>query len=148
MRPRMHKTSWLPASRLVHTSADCAFAAAKPRHCAISEVHDLRDVSDEMTRWRAGQLLTCRNVTLTAAVQTITLASSVFTTCDVGSLAKSTRSLLPHEAAWKTGTLWSYSCRRGLNSSISLLEHHVLRPDVWKRLSRARAIPSSLERIV
>jgi hypothetical protein len=42
----------------------------------------VRDVSDEMTRWRARQLLTCRNMTLAAAVLTTTLARRVFITCD------------------------------------------------------------------
>lgn len=54
---------------------------------------------DEMTRWRAGQLLTCKNMTLTAAVLATILAGGVFITCDTRIYCQVRKRLLPHEAA-------------------------------------------------
>lgn len=74
-----------------------------------------------MMRWRAGEYVTCRNMTLAAAVLTSTLAIKIFTTLrhNIHMPSVGGEHLL-HKAAWELTRIEANAAVYDPNSSIAI----------------------------
>jgi hypothetical protein len=153
MRPRMHKTPWLPASRLVHTTADCAFPAAKLRPYQISEVGNHCEVHRSIVRGIMSHELkverqpTCYVRKYDSQQRHYLLAlgnrdSAILLVTKTHRQEEGQH--LPHEAGSKSGRIEANAAVYNPNSSTTVFHHHVASPVVWKRLSGRGRLPSLL----